>query len=72
MAPNDEAEKMIIEDGFIVHAHEDADLDEDDGLPWECGLMRCVMCGNEAPVVTHWPVIRRDLECPNCHQMAMS
>jgi DNA-directed RNA polymerase subunit RPC12/RpoP len=63
---------MRIEDGVIVHAPADSDPDEDDGLPWECGSMRCVLCGHEAPVVTHWPMVRKDLECPQCGGHSMN
>lgn len=61
----------VDEYGVITHAPPDSDPDENDGLPWEVGLMRCALCGHQTPVVTHWPTVRNDLECSECGQFAM-
>lgn len=40
-------------------------------LPWECGPVICAACGLRAVSVTHFPTIRRELECPDCGAYAM-
>lgn len=50
---------------------DDAFDSDGDDLPWECGPVVCGVCGCEAIAVTHWPAIRRDMECPDCGAMAL-